>query len=165
MRKLTPRQVVEVRERYWCDGESSTSIAATLGVTQPTVHRAAVGRMYASFEFPACSIYARTLAIADPIGWRRYRQGAPPPEQPEPEQQEAVDTGTGRIVGPDGTVYQDIRRAEVATGEDRQAIAESLNSGTGHWRYEPGPAKAEAPVILGDVLVFDGRGIHVRRTA
>lgn len=65
-----------------------------------------------------------------------------------------IDTGTGRIVSPEGTIYPDIRRVELA-GYDRREVAKQLNRKNGTWKYEAGEPPQESTAIYWDVPDFE----------
>ena len=68
---------------------------------------------------------------------------------------------TGRVVyTPTGNTYPDIRRAEVATGQDRQAIAKSLNTGKGDWKYEAGDYTPDIAILWDTVDEYSGLSIR-----
>lgn len=137
--KLTEQGVIEIRDAWWSGSMSQGELAERYGIAQPTVHEIVHRRTHRYIRPTAIEIEGRRHWVSP---CRPYQV-----EPDEPEVQEAIDTGTGRIQrlldGATWVTYQDIRRAELASGLDREVIALALLQGQG-WRYEPGPAPVEA---------------------
>lgn len=81
-------------------------------------------------------------------------------ELPNKESQKEFHT-TGRVIYiPTDTAYQNIRAAEVDTGQDRQAIAKSLNAGKGDWKYEDGEYAPSLAILWDTVDEYSGLSIR-----
>ena len=137
--KLTRSDVLTIRASYWFHGRTQRGLADAYGVTQVAIHYIVTRATWSHVE----PLVGETEAIE---GRRAV--------VPEVEEYDGplIPVGTGRIVGPDGAVYEDIRAAERASGVDRQVIASELNVAEGSWSYEAGEAGPVEFVAYGDGL-------------
>lgn len=125
--KLTAKDVQVIRE-LWALGVSQRTIAKAYHIAQPTV--SGIVRREKWVHVPATE--AERVALSAVL---------------ETDAQPIMTTGRIQHLTGSGTwdTFPDIRRAEIATGEDRQDIATAcLSAGTG-WRYEPGTPTEPTP--------------------
>lgn len=155
---LTASQVLEMRTRYWYGLSIQEELATDYGLAQPSVWFILQRTCYRAVPpFPATEDHPGELACLEQSKRVRYGsirtmlQDMAEPQHPELET--PVDTGTGKLVGPDGQIYEDVRRAEQATGLDRMVIAQHLADGT--WTYEPGPSPGFKFANWGTHLVWN----------
>lgn len=123
---LTPQDVQTIRE-LWALGVSQRTIAKAYNLAQPHV----------------CNIIRRKKwSHVPPTDKERTELGC------QVETQHQAIATTGRIQqwnGKGWDTFNDIRRAEIATGQDRCDIAQACLSGGKGWRYEPGIAATPEP--------------------
>lgn len=117
---------VQVIRELWALGVSQRTIARAYNISQP--HCCNIIRRRWWSHVPATDVERTALGC-----------------QQETTQQALATTGRlQRWNGSGWDTFADIRRAEIATGEDRIDIAKAALSGSG-WRYEPGVYKDSEP--------------------